>query len=289
MPSGNLSEVGGLQGLKQWIAQRKKCFTPEAKAFGIEAPKGMLLAGPPGCGKSVCAKAVSGELGLPLIMMNISSVFNSLVGESEARIRSALKTIKAMSPCVVFLDEIDKAGLSSESQGDSGVGKRVLGNILTFMQEEADGVFFIFTANRPWSLSSELFRKGRLDEIFSVTLPNASEREDIFKIHLAKRGKNPDDVEGLSKAVKASGDFVPAELEGAVKEAIIKAFEKDLPVSGDLIVDALTETKKLKDAYPEDFSQMETWATNHARPSSLDEPLRNVTKPKRSRKIQSVG
>lgn len=269
MPAENMSNVGGLANLKDWVRKRARCFSDEAREFGIEPPKGVLLVGPPGTGKSLTAKAIAKEMGLPLIKFDVSRVFAGLVGESEARVRSALKMIEGMSPCVVLIDEVDKAlGGVATGGGDSGVSKRVLGAILTWMQETKAPVFNVLSANRVDALPAELLRRGRLDEVFSVSVPNASERMEILRIHLSKRGKNPDSIQGLAEAVNACEGYVPAEIECAVKDALIEAFTSEIEVTGPLITSQFANMVPISVAFAEDFTRMQTWAENNARPAN---------------------
>lgn len=267
MSSGNMADVGGLENLKDWLNDRAHCFSQEAIDFGIETPKGIALIGPPGTGKSLVGKATANLLGLPLIKFDISRVFQSLVGQSEERVRAALKMLDAMAPCVVFLDEVDKA-FQVGSGGDSGVSQRILGLILTHMQESPHPIFWVASANRVDNLPSEFLRRGRLDEVFSVSVPEPDERLAILKIHLRKRGKNPDEIADLDKAVEKSNGFVPAELEAAVKDAIIEAFSRKKAITGELIGEQLANMKPLSEAFAEQFNKMTEWADNNARPAS---------------------
>lgn len=272
MPVGNMDEVGGLGNLKRWITQRRACFGQEAQDFGIDALKGILLAGPPGTGKSLVSKAIAHVMGLPLIKFDVSRAFGSLVGQSEAQVDEALRMAEAMSPCVLFLDEIDKAlGGSADGGGDSGVTKRVLGKILTWLQENDKPIFCVFSANRVEQLPSELIRKGRLDEIWSVSIPNDAERRDILSIHLRKRKEDPTQID-LDEAVRVSEGYVPAELEAAVKEAKVIAFNtEERRVTGDMIVRQLQLMTPLSKAFEEQFAAMRTWAEKNARPANGDE------------------
>jgi SpoVK/Ycf46/Vps4 family AAA+-type ATPase len=290
MPAESMSNVGGLANLKEWVRKRARCFSDEARAFGIEPPKGMLLVGPPGTGKSLTAKAVAKEMGLPLIKFDVSRVFAGIVGESEARVRSALKMIEGMSPCVVLIDEVDKAlGGVATGGGDSGVSKRVLGAILTWMQETTAPVFNVLSANRVDALPAELLRRGRLDEVFSVSVPNAEERLEILRIHLSKRGKNPEEIEGLEEAATgASEGYVPAEIECAVKDAIIEAFTSDVELTGQLIVSQFANMVPLSQAFAEDFAAMQTWAENNARPASRSTEPRATQVRQRTRQRPGV-
>lgn len=271
LPVENMDSVGGLANLKRWVAQRKKCFSQEAADFGIDPLKGVLLAGPPGTGKSLISKAIAYTLGLPLIKFDVSRVFASLVGQSEERVDQALKMAEAMAPCVLFLDEIDKAlGGSHEGGGDSGVSKRVLGKILTWLQENDKPVFCVFSANRVESLPTELIRRGRLDEIFSVSVPNASERREVLAIHLKKRRQDPVKID-LTAAVDASEGYVPAEIEAAVKDAIIESFDHGLPVTGESIAAQLRLMTPLSVAFASQFEAMREWAERNARPANGNE------------------
>lgn len=267
MASDNMANVGGLENLKDWLRRRAACFGPEAAAVGIETPKGIALIGPPGTGKSLCAKATANLLGLPLIKFDISRVFQSLVGQSEERVRAALKMLDAMAPCVVMLDEVDKA-FQVGSGGDSGVSQRILGLILTHMQETSSPIFWVASANRVDNLPSEFLRRGRLDEVFSVSVPEDEERLEIIKIHLNKRGYDPSKVPNLEVAVARSIGYVPAELEAAVKDALIDAFSDSVEVTGELIAKQLSNMKPLSEAFKEQFDKMTEWADNNARPAS---------------------
>lgn len=280
MQGVKISEVGGLDLLKEWITIAKESFSEAAREFGVDCPKGICAIGPPGTGKSLVAKAIATQLEQPLIKFDVSRVFGSLVGQSEERVRATLKTLEAMAPCVVLLDEIDKGlGGAHQSSGDSGVSRRVLGAILTHMQESTAPLFWIFTANRAGGLPPEMLRKGRLDEVWAVRPPNKPEREAIFKIHLKKR-KQPIPAD-LEVAVDASSGFVSAELEAAVKEAVKESFYRHKgrkTVSGDDIARQLRGMKPLSEAFPEDFAAMEEWAKNNARAaSSIDAGFELVT------------
>lgn len=272
MPTENMNNVGGLEALKHWVAQRRNCFSDEARAFGIEAPKGIFLGGPPGTGKSLVAKAIAHGLGQPLIKFDVGRVFAGLVGESEARVRSALKLIEAMAPCTMLLDEADKAlGGIQNGGGDSGVSKRVLGAILTWMQEKTAPVFVVATANRVAQLPSEFTRRGRFDEVFSVSLPTEAERMAILQIHLRKRGHT--NVQNLEAAVAKEG-YVPAEIEAAVKDALVEAFNNNEPVTGELIARQFEHIVPLSEAFKEDFQAMKDWADANARPANGPAPAR---------------
>lgn len=287
MQADSISNIGGLENLKAWVHKRALCFGQDARDFGVEPPKGIALIGPPGTGKTASAKAIASVLRIPLIRFDVGRIFNSLVGQSEARVRAALKMVDAMAPCVLMIDEADKAfaGQAGGGGGDSGVGMRVLGAILTWMQETKAPVFMVVTANRTQNLPSEFLRRGRLDEIFSVTVPHEVERLEVLKIHLRKRGKNPDDVPGLEKAVERSNGYVSAELEAAVKDSIIEAFSSNRPLDGELIAEQFGNMVPLSVAFAADFAAMQQWAEQNARPASLL-PSGEVAAPARVRQRQ---
>jgi AAA+ superfamily predicted ATPase len=272
-----LAQVGGLEVLKDWVRKRKRAFSEEAKAFGLPPPCGILLVGPAGCGKSLTAKAVSGELGLPLLRLDMGKMFGSLVGQSEANMRQAIQIAEAVSPCILWIDEIEK-GLAGSTGGslDSGVGARVLGTILTWMQEKKSPVFVYATANDVTSLPPELLRKGRFDEIFSVALPNQSERKAILSIHLARRNRahlvtqGKIDINGLSGPY--SDHFTGAEIESVVKDALYSAFEAGREIESEDIRKAFEVTKPLAVVMPEKIEAIKRWCENRTRSANAPEP-----------------
>lgn len=266
-----VDSIGGLELLKDWFITRSVCFSEEARKAKVDAPKGVALIGPPGTGKSVCSKAVASILNLPLVRVDLGRLFGSLVGQTEARTRTMLKELEAMAPCIVWVDEVDKAGLSSGANGDSGVSSRLLGSLLTHMSENESGLFWIFTANRTENLPSEFLRKGRLDEVFSVLPPTWAERRQIFDIHLSKRGINIDDIVDFDQALTESRGFVSAEIEAACKEAKVLSFYRNVPVTSSLLRSTLKGIIPISEAYKDQFDAMTEWAQNNARPSSEQE------------------
>lgn len=274
MESGDLDGVGGMRNLKRWIGQRKACYTPEAREFGIEFPKGISLVGVPGAGKSLAAKAVAGAFGIPLIRLDFARIFNKYVGESEKFLRAALKMVERMAPCVLMVDEIDK-GLGGVTGGqDSGVGMRVLGTYLTWLNDLKIPIFNVVTANRVDGLPPELLRRGRFDQIFSVTLPVDSERLEVFQIHFAKRGRDFNDFNAAQRAqlLAATEGFVPAEIEQVVKDALVVAFSEGEQLAVKHVLQACQETIPLSKSNAEAIQAIVTWAANNAISVSADVP-----------------
>jgi AAA+ superfamily predicted ATPase len=281
----DINEVGGLQPLKDWLVNRRYCFMDDARKFGVAPPRGITLVGAPGLGKSLVAEATASMLGIPLIRFDVSRVFQSLVGSSEARIRNTLKIVESCSPCCLLLDELDKVfgGTVAGLQGDSGVGQRILGTILTWLQKSTHPVFVIATANRIEYLPPEMMRRGRMDEVFSVSMPDEAERLEIIKIHLKKRSHDPDKIKDLNIAVGSSSGYTGAEIEGCIKDALIEAWaesqkNKTKPtVTGKLIAEQLGNLKPMSEAFKEQFQAMSEWAQNNARPANANP---NFVKPK---------
>jgi ATP-dependent 26S proteasome regulatory subunit len=265
-----MEKVGGLDNIKKWLVERKKAFTPEALEKGIKKPKGMCLVGPSGTGKSYIASATAGVLEFPCIQLNLSSIFNKYVGESESNMENMKMVIESMAPCVVFIDEIDKvfAGENRGSSGDSGVTSRILGKLLTWIQDTQSELFFVVTANRIQNIPAELLRKGRFDEIWAVTFPTSKERKAILDIHLKNRGY---ELKNINKAVTESSNFSSAELEHVVAEAILQAFYNDEKLSEKHLIDQIEATNPIADAFAQDIAYMKEWAEKHARPASIPE------------------
>ncbi len=279
-PAG-LAAIGGLDSLKAWITKRKKAYTPEAEAFGLPSPKGILLVGVPGTGKSLSAKAIGTALGVPTIRLDIGALFNSLVGESEARTRDALALAEALSPCVLWVDEIDKglAGSSGSGANDSGVTKRVFGTVISWMQERRRPVFLVATANDVTALPPEFLRKGRFDEIFAVDLPNETERREIFGIHLQKRKRTKLFEKMNGKAVDLTQNFTGSEIEALIEEALFNAFDEGRDITEADLIAAAKDTQPLAVTAKEKVDAIRSWAQSKARwASSRIEPQ---TTPKR--------
>ena len=273
-----MDSVGGLDVLKDWLKRRSLAFTDKARAFGLPAPKGVLLLGVQGCGKSLMAKAISNIWKLPLLRFDVGRVFGSLVGSSEQNIRRAIAVAESVSPVILWLDEIDKAFRGSRSSGgstDGGTSARVFGTFLTWMSEKTRPVFVVSTANDVKALPPELLRKGRFDEIFFVDLPSTLERKDIFAVHLAKRNFNPAEFD-LDKLAMASAGFSGAEIEEAVISAMFNVFYEGKPMSTEHLLESLKQTVPLSKTMSEDMEILRNWSQGRARlatsPELLKEP-----------------
>ncbi|MEB3229636.1 MAG: AAA family ATPase [Leptolyngbyaceae bacterium] len=265
-----IDAVGGLAELKRWLKQRSNAFTERARQYGLPQPKGMMILGVPGCGKSLIAKTTSRLWGLPLLRLDMGRVYDgSMVGRSEANLRNALKTAESVSPAILFIDEIDKAfsGSSGSSDSDGGTSGRIFGSFLTWMQEKDSPVFVMATANRVERLPSEFLRKGRFDEIFFVDLPNQEERQEIFNVHLSKR--RPDiarfDLEQLANVCEG---FSGAEIEQALVEAMYDAFSQDREFTQLDIIAAIKSTLPLSKTMNEQVTALRDWARQRARPAA---------------------
>ncbi len=264
-----IDSIGGLEELKKWLRQRSNAFTERAREYGLPQPKGMLILGVPGCGKSLLAKTTSRLWGLPLLRLDMGRVYDgSTVGRSEANLRNALKTAESISPTLLFIDELDKAfaGGAGSADSDGGTSSRIFGSFLTWMQEKTSPVFVMATANRVERLPGEFLRKGRFDEIFFVDLPNLQERQDIFTIHLNKRRDQISrfDIEQLAKV--ADG-FSGAEIEQAIIAAMYEAFAQDREFTQLDIIAAVKSTLPLSRTMTEQVTALRDWARQRARPA----------------------
>jgi SpoVK/Ycf46/Vps4 family AAA+-type ATPase len=265
-----LASVGGLDELKHWLTQRSNAFTERAREYGLPQPKGMLILGVPGCGKSLIAKTTARLWGLPLLRLDMGRVYNgSTVGKSEANLRAALKTAESISPAILFIDELDKAfgGAGGSSDSDGGTSSRIFGSFLTWMQEKTSPVFVMATANRVERLPSEFLRKGRFDEIFFVDLPTAEERGDIFKIHLMKRRREIDRFD-LAQLANVCDGFSGAEIEQALIAAMYEAFAQEREFTQLDIIAACRATMPLSKTMTEQVTALRDWARQRARPAA---------------------
>jgi AAA+ superfamily predicted ATPase len=264
-----MTDVGGLDQLKEWLDRRGRAFGAGARDFGLDAPKGVLLLGVQGCGKSLLAKAVAATWQFPLLRFDMGKVFGGIVGQSEGNIRTALQVAQALAPCVLWIDEIEKglAGMGSSDQTDGGTTARVVGTLLTWMQEKRDPVFVVATANRIDMLPPELLRKGRFDEIFFVDLPTRAVREEILAIHLKKKRRAPQDYD-LADLGQRSVGFSGAELEEAVREGLYDAFAEGRELHTEHIARALDKTFPLSRTMRDQIEGLRKWARVRARLAS---------------------
>ncbi|MBI5658432.1 MAG: AAA family ATPase [Nitrosomonadales bacterium] len=273
-PGAGFAGVGGLEPLKKWFAARRQAFDPDGQRFGLRPPRGVVLAGIPGCGKSLTAKALAADWEVPLLLLDLGKVYGSLLGESEERLRRALATAEAVSPCVLWIDELEKAFSGLGNARDNGVARRLFGTFLTWLEDRAAPVFVAATANDIGRLPPEFTRKGRFDEIFFVGLPGQGERESIFSVHLARRGRDPSGFDLAALAGSASG-YTGAEIEAAVVDGLYRAFgDGARPLAGADICAALDDTVPLSKSRAADIARMEAWAAANARPAQLRETSR---------------
>lgn len=271
-PSQNMADVGGMARLKDWVAGRAGCYSDEAKAYGIEPPAGVVLVGVPGTGKSLAAKAIASELGVPLVRFDFARVFSKFVGDSESRVRAALQMVEDMAPICLMIDEVDKAlGDSSGGGGDSGTSSRVLGTFLSWLQDKTAPVFVVMTANKVGGLPPELLRRGRFDQIFSVGMPSDVERVEVLTIHMRKRNKhNKFSKDELFEFCKSSKDYVPAEIESAVKDALISAFNRKEPLGMQHVIGALAEMIPMSKSNKAQIDAIVAWAKDNATPVNYE-------------------
>ncbi len=265
----DIGDVGGLELLKDWLRKRGKAFSPKAREFGLPHPKGGLLLGVQGCGKSLCAKAVSSLWKLPLLRLDIGSLFSGIVGSSEENMRRAIRLAESVAPCILWLDELEKSfsGVRSSDVSDGGTTSRVFGSFIQWMQEKTDPVFVIATANDVSALPPELLRKGRFDEIFFVDLPTEDERAEIFNIHLTKRNREPAQFDLVALSQEADG-FSGAEIEQVVVSALYDAFDEDREITQEDLLSNITGTVPLSTTMKERLQGLRDWARTRARPAS---------------------
>ncbi|MEG5040591.1 MULTISPECIES: AAA family ATPase [unclassified Microcoleus] len=277
----SLKSVGGLENLKQWVKMRQDAFTDEARRYGIPNPKGVLLVGIQGTGKSLSAKTIASEWRLPLLRLDTGRLFGGVVGESESRVRQMIQLAEAIAPCVLWIDEIDKAfgNIISGTDGDSGTSRRVFGSLITWMQEKTSPVFIVATANNVRILPAELLRKGRFDEIFFLNLPSESERQDIFKVHLQRLRPTRLREFDLGVLAKRAENFSGAEIEQVVIDGLYRAFgtfvngqRRDLMTED--ILRAIEDTVPLAAIARSQIEDLKRWAAEAgARTASNDTHL----------------
>jgi SpoVK/Ycf46/Vps4 family AAA+-type ATPase len=282
-----ISDVGGLENLKNWLNKRNNSWSEAAKKYCLPAPKGVLITGVPGCGKSLTAKAMSAAWQLPLLKLDFGKIFSGLVGSSEENMRKAIKTAEAVAPSILWVDEIEKSlsGVNSSSNGDSGVSTRIFGTFLTWMQEKTAPVFVIATANNISGLPAELLRKGRFDEIFFVDLPTHRERKEIFKLHLTKRLKDEEvaskltiDDGLLESLANLTEGFVGAEIEQVVVSALYEAFFNKRPLEYSDLENTIKNVVPLSVTQKEQILSLREWANIRAVAATKKEDMAQYSK-----------
>ena len=270
IPASKGDCIGGLRNLRDWIKRRKVCFEKEAKDFGLPTPKGMLLVGVPGCGKSLTAKQIPRDFDIPLIQLNMGAIFGSLVGESEKNIRKAIETAEAMSPCVLWIDELDK-----QLSGDSGsheTTRRVIAELLTWLEEKESPVFVVATANNIQGISKtfpEMLRKGRWDEMFFVDLPSPEERASIFSIHIEGTARRNPIEFGIKNLAEATEGFSGAEIKAVVVDAMYRAFEDSNKLHDNHVKEAIKNTIPQSQSARESIQGLREWARSRCLNASV--------------------
>ena len=269
--SENMAGIGGLENLKNWLAQRQGSWEDAARQFGLEPPKGGIIMGVQGCGKSLCARAVAGEWKLPLVKFDTAAVFDKYIGETEKRIQKVFRVAEGLAPCVLWIDELEKifAGSGPDSATvDAGVSSRILAAFLSWMQDRKAPVFVAATCNNVTVLPPELIRKGRFDELFFVDLPNQAERKQIFAIQLTRRKRNPTEFD-LDQVATAAQGYSGAEIDAAVQTAMYASYSSKQPLATQTLLDALAQTVPLSTTRSEEIQALRAWARVRAVPASL--------------------
>lgn len=283
---GGLAAVGGLGNLKRWLDRRKLAYSAKARAYGLPPPKGALLAGVPGCGKSMTAKATSAAWGVPLLKLDLGALKSKFVGDSEARIRRALQVIESIGRCVVWIDELEKA-LAGATQGaaDGGVSSDSLGVLLNWMQERKGEAFVLATANDAEKLPPELMRKGRFDCVFFVDLPNFEEKVEVLKAALAAHGRGDLDV-SLGRVAEACTDFTSSEIAALVPEAMFKAFAEDRELTTEDLLFEAEGTVPLAKTAEGRIADLRRWGAANAVPASDTPAARMAVPTRRGRRLE---
>ena len=271
--SASMSAVGGLENLKAWLSQRQDSWEDRARAFGLDPPKGIIILGVQGCGKSLCARAVAGEWKLPLVKFDTAAIYDKYIGETEKRIQKVFQVAEGLAPCVLWIDELEKvfAGSGPDSaSADAGVSSRLLAAFLSWMQDRKAPVFVAATCNNVTVLPPELIRKGRFDELFFVDLPTQREREQIFAIQLTRRKRNAAEFD-LARVAGAAKGYSGAEIESAVQTALYAAYSQKQQLSTQHLLAALNSTVPLSKTRAEEIEALRDWAIARAVPASAPE------------------
>lgn len=258
-PETNVAQLGGFDGLKQWLTYARVGFTPQARQFNLPAPKGILIVGIQGCGKSLAAKTIARQWNLPLLKLDAGRLYDKYIGESDKNFRRAITLAETMAPCILWIDEIEKSMGQTSSDADGGLSRRLFGYFLTWLQEKSQEIFVVATANDLSIIPPELLRKGRFDEIFFVDLPEAKERAAILQIHLARRNQEPEQYD-LASLVEACNGFSGAEIEQVVITAHYRALYENRPANTELLVEEISRTVPLSVSRREDIQRLRALA-----------------------------
>jgi SpoVK/Ycf46/Vps4 family AAA+-type ATPase len=264
----SFADIAGLRRLRDWIAKRKSALTPEGRRFGLEPPKGILITGVQGCGKSLAARSVAGEWGYEMARLDAGALYDKFIGESEKKLQKALELAQKLAPMVLWIDEIEKAFASAGSSGDAdaGLSQRLLATLLTWMQDRESGVFLAATSNNISALPPEMLRKGRFDEIFFVDLPTAEVRSALFALHLKKRSRDVTSFD-LASLATASDGFSGAEIEQAIVAGLYTAFAQKQQLTTDILLGEIRGTRPLSVTRAEDIQAIRDWAKTRAVPA----------------------
>lgn len=268
----SLSDVGGLENLKNWLAKRRRLFSPEAAAAGLRPPRGLLMMGISGCGKSLSVKAISSLWNLPLFRLDMNQVYSGLHGSPEGAFHRAIKSVEAMAPAILWFDEIE-GGISSSTMKDGSTGSHIFSAFLTWMQEKKADVFVAATANRIDLLPAEIIRKGRFDQVFFIDLPNDREREEIFKVHLDRRGVDTASFD-LTLLSVSTEFWNGAEIEHVVEAALVEAFDRGAQLTLDDLYTIIRSTVPLSRTMAEQIKFIRAWASERAVSASLTDKQR---------------
>ena len=265
----SLDSIGGLDLLKDWLLKRREAFTPRAKQYGLPMPKGVLMLGIPGCGKSLTAKATASVFNVPLLRLDAGRIFAGLVGQSESNLRAVIQTAEAIAPCVLWIDEMEKGFAGSRSSGstDGGTSSRVFGSFISWMQEKKSPVFIVATANDVSQLPPEMLRKGRWDELFFVDLPTREEREAIWTIQIGKFKRDAQEFD-IRQLAKVTETFTGSEIEQVFIEALYRAFEQEQEPTDLTIGEVLVDFVPLSKLMGESMTALRTWAKGRTRPAT---------------------
>jgi SpoVK/Ycf46/Vps4 family AAA+-type ATPase len=255
-----VADLGGLDNFKEWLQIRSKAFSQEALDYGLPYPKGLLLVGVQGTGKSLAAKTIANEWGLPLLRLDFGRLFASLVGQSEQRVRKMIEIAEALSPCILWVDELDKAFAGAQNNGDSGTTNRVLATFLTWLSEKTSPVFVVSTANNVDVIPAEILRKGRFDEMFFLDLPTREERESIFEVHLEKYRPATIEKFQLPLLSQVSKDFSGAEIEQVIIEAMRLGFNKDREFTNEDVLISIQKLVPLARTKNKEISLLREWS-----------------------------